>query len=125
LEHAASDELIERMAGALKHPSHDPHGAPIPTRAGEIEITDSFTLADLSPGSEARVRAVRDDHAPGLKGAEVAGLFPGTWVRVVSRDAHRRIALVEVGSEGRREVPFEVAHRVYVVPASTGPDRGR
>ena len=32
LEHAASEELIEKMAAALGFPSHDPHGAPIPTR---------------------------------------------------------------------------------------------
>ena len=33
LEHAASDELIDRMAAAIGEPSIDPHGAPIPTRA--------------------------------------------------------------------------------------------
>ncbi|MCE2455920.1 MAG: metal-dependent transcriptional regulator [Gemmatimonadetes bacterium] len=30
LEHAASEELIERMSLALGTPSHDPHGTPIP-----------------------------------------------------------------------------------------------
>src|SRR5690606_26365008 len=46
LEHAASDGLIERMAAALEFPRHDPHGAPIPTRAGQIESTNASTLAD-------------------------------------------------------------------------------
>ncbi|MDX2192874.1 MAG: metal-dependent transcriptional regulator [Gemmatimonadales bacterium] len=32
LEHAASDDLVERMALALGHPRHDPHGEPIPAR---------------------------------------------------------------------------------------------
>jgi DtxR family Mn-dependent transcriptional regulator len=32
LEHAASEELIDRMAHALGDPEHDPHGAPIPSR---------------------------------------------------------------------------------------------
>src|SRR4029079_6583225 len=31
LEHAASDELIDRLASALGEPTVDPHGAPIPT----------------------------------------------------------------------------------------------
>ena len=31
LEHAVSDRLIDRMAEALGDPTHDPHGAPIPT----------------------------------------------------------------------------------------------
>jgi len=115
LEHAASDELVERMAVAIENPSHDPHGAPIPTPAGEIESTDSFTLAELTPGVEAQVRAVRDDHAEGLRGAEAAGLLPGTSVQVVRRDLRRRTALVEVGSEGEKEVPFDLANRIYVV----------
>src|SRR6267378_4404361 len=37
LEHAVSDELIERMAAALGQPRYDPHGEPIPTAAGDIE----------------------------------------------------------------------------------------
>jgi DtxR family Mn-dependent transcriptional regulator len=31
LEHAASDELIEKMAEVIGNPTSDPHGAPIPT----------------------------------------------------------------------------------------------
>ncbi len=121
LEHAASDELVERMAAAIENPSHDPHGAPIPTPAGEIESTDSFTLAELAPGVEAQVRAVRDDHAEGLRGAEAAGLLPGTSVQVVRRDLRRRTALVEVGSKGQKEVPFDLAHRIYVVTIPASP----
>jgi DtxR family transcriptional regulator, Mn-dependent transcriptional regulator len=117
LEHAASDELIERMAGALENPSHDPHGAPIPTPSGEIEPTDSLTLGDLSPGVKAQVRAVRDDRADGLQVAEAAGLFPGTGVMVLRRDPRTKAVIVEVGppGSGEREVPIDVAHRVYVV----------
>jgi DtxR family Mn-dependent transcriptional regulator len=33
LEHATSDDLVDRMAAALGDPAVDPHGAPIPTRA--------------------------------------------------------------------------------------------
>jgi DtxR family Mn-dependent transcriptional regulator len=33
IEHAASDELIDRMAAVIGEPTRDPHGAPIPTRA--------------------------------------------------------------------------------------------
>ena len=129
LEHAASDELIERMAGALENPSHDPHGAPIPTPAGEIETTDSLTLGALAAGVIAQVRAVRDDHAEGLKAAEAAGLLPGTEVVVVSKDVQRASVLVQVTAQGGRasgetEVSLELAHRVYVVippPDPSGP----
>ena len=33
LEHAASDELVNRMAAAIGEPEVDPHGSPIPTKS--------------------------------------------------------------------------------------------
>jgi DtxR family Mn-dependent transcriptional regulator len=117
LEHAASERLIERMARALEHPSHDPHGAPIPTPAGEVETTDSLTLAELESGTVGQVRAVRDDHADSLRGAEAAGLFPGTRVKILGRDRREITVAVGVGTseEVEREVSLDVALRVYVV----------
>jgi DtxR family Mn-dependent transcriptional regulator len=122
LEHAASDELIERMAAALEHPSHDPHGAPIPTSSGEIEATDSYTLAELAPGEEAQVRAVRDDDSEGLLAIEAAGLLPGTRVRVTARRRSPPILEVEVegSSSPALEVNLAVARRVFVVPFPPG-----
>ena len=52
LEHAASEELIERMAAALENPSHDPHGAPIPTSSGEIGATDSLHSGRAGTGGK-------------------------------------------------------------------------
>lgn len=33
LEHAASDDLVNRMAAAIGEPEVDPHGSPIPTQS--------------------------------------------------------------------------------------------
>jgi DtxR family Mn-dependent transcriptional regulator len=128
LEHAASDELIERMAARLEHPKHDPHGAPIPTSGGEIETTDSFTLGELGLNIEAQIRAIRDDDAEGLRTAETAGLLPGTRVKVVDRDRASALLSIEVGiPDGTiSEIPLDLAHRVYVVSVgerSTGRER--
>jgi DtxR family Mn-dependent transcriptional regulator len=125
LEHAASDGLIERMAAALKDPSHDPHGAPIPTRAGEIEATDSLTLAEVAKGVEVRIRAVRDDDSDVLLAMESAGLFPGVRVRVVNRSISDGKLHVTVGETEERELAVElsVARRVYVVSTAAGPTR--
>ena len=124
LEHAASDELIERMATALENPSHDPHGAPIPTSSGEVEATESHTLAGLPLGEEAQVRAVRDDDSAGLLAVEAAGLLPGTRVRVIGRTRTPPVLRLEVeGTEsGPMEVALSVARRVDVIPT---PPSGR
>ena len=113
------------MATALENPSHDPHGAPIPTPSGEIEATDSYTLAELAPGEKAQVRAVRDDDSAGLLAVEAAGLLPGTGVRVIGRTRTPPILQVEVEGTDPSvlEVALEVARRVYVVPTPLGEAR--
>src|SRR5213083_2214190 len=58
LEHAVSEKLIDRMAGALGDPRYDPHGAPIPTAAGEIEEAELVTLADAAVGATLLLRQV-------------------------------------------------------------------
>src|SRR5258707_10862665 len=50
LEHAVSDELIERMAAALGDPHYDPQGDPIPTATGDIEETELVSLAETQIG---------------------------------------------------------------------------
>lgn len=85
LEHAASDELIDRMAAAIGEPSTDPHGAPIPTREGEIDEGTPLTLAELAPGELARVVRVSDDDAPRLRYLSEVGLTPGAEVLILSR----------------------------------------
>ncbi len=119
LEHAASDDLIERMAAALGHPSHDPHGAPIPTPDGKIEGSPPpLTLAALEAGEEARVRAVRDDDGEFLREAEKAGLLPGRRLTVVAKTVLPPAVLVEVADSGKGpvQVPLATALRVFVVP---------
>lgn len=117
LEHAASDELVERMAAALEFPSHDPHGAPIPTSAGEIEPTDFTTLADAPPGADLRVRAVQDEDASHLRSMESQGLTPGARLLVeVVQDVVDHVSL-RVGNERGelRRVRRDVAQGIYVV----------
>lgn len=117
LEHAVSDTLIERMAAALEFPSHDPHGAPIPTSAGEIEPTDLATLADAAPGAEVWVRAVRDEDPERLRSMEAKGLMPGARVVVGAEQSAGGPMAVRVGSGAgtHRSVEPELARLVFVV----------
>ena len=117
LEHAASDDLIERMASALGSPSHDPHGAPIPTPAGEIEATDMATLADAAPGARLRIRAVRDEEAHELRSMAEDGLVPGVRVLVNSGPAVEGEVGLAVGKDGDRvTVQSKLARKIFVVP---------
>ena len=85
LEHAASEELIERMADALGDPVHDPHGAPIPSREGVVEETSRRTLSDVGAGENVRVRMVMDDDGDRLRYLAELGIRPGSIIRLLDR----------------------------------------
>ncbi len=89
LEHAVSDELIERMAMALGNPRYDPHGAPIPTNDGEVEERELIALADVRLGSVAELLMVRDRNPEMLRFLTSLGLRPGVVFQVVGRQPFR------------------------------------
>lgn len=122
LEHAASDTLIDRMAAALEHPEHDPHGAPIPTRTGEIEETPFSTLADTQVGDVVHIRAVSDDDPERLRYMEARGLLPGVRLRVTERQPSEGPLTVRVGEPNGPEetVGEDLARRIYVVGKGEG-----
>lgn len=84
MEHAASDELVDRMAAALGDPDFDPHGSPIPTSEGEVPEGGGVALSELDAGARVVVREVDDDDSERLRYLASMGLFPGTEVTVES-----------------------------------------
>lgn len=82
LEHAASQELIDRMAEKLGHPTTDPHGAPIPTQDGAIDETVHRPLDSLAPGEKGRVARVTDENSEMLCYLDELGIRPGVEVEL-------------------------------------------
>ena len=115
LEHAVSDELIERMAGALGEPRYDPHGAPIPTAAGEIEEAELVALADADVGAEVELRQVDDDDPARLRYLADQGLTPGTRLAVVDRQPFNGPTTVRIG-QASRVVGQELARALWCRP---------
>ena len=85
LEHAASDELVNRMAAAMGEPAVDPHGAPIPSREGLMDETVHLSLAELGAGYGARVVQVSDDDPEMLRYLGDLAIVPGAEVIVLSK----------------------------------------
>ena len=121
LEHAASDALIDRMAAILEHPSHDPHGAPIPTRSGEIEPSEFLTLNEVAPGTAVQIRAVQDEDPARLRYLETLGLVPGVRITVQERAPFDGPTTVSVGGRESAEViGSDLAAGIFVIPAPGG-----
>lgn len=101
LEHAVSEKLIGRMAEALGEPRYDPHGAPIPTEALEIEEAELITLADVRVGATVVLRQVGDEQPDRLHYLAEQGLMPGTRLAVVERQPFNGPTTVRLGTETR------------------------
>lgn len=83
LEHAASEELIDRMAQVLGRPAEDPHGAPIPTAEGELRERRLPTLLELEPGRRAILRRFADEDPAALRFLAGLDLLPGIEIELV------------------------------------------
>lgn len=121
LEHAASEDLIERMASALGDPKQDPHGAPIPTRDGRVEEMRLVTLADALPSERLRVRRVEDDDAERLRYLAKLGIRPGSLVRILDKAPFEGPITLWVDAPGggvTRAVGVGLAAQVFVETAA-------
>lgn len=96
LEHAASDELIARMAEAIGNPTEDPHGAPIPGADGSIDESRLDSLADLAPGHAAVVVRMSGRDPEFLRYLDGLGIRPGARVLVRGREPFDGPIAVEV-----------------------------
>ena len=83
LEHAASDQLVNRMASILGDPEADPHGHPIPSRAGQVPAHVLPTLADLEEGGSAVLRRVSDEDPEALRYMARLNLIPGVRLELL------------------------------------------
>ena len=100
-EHVLSEEVEAKMAEALNHPSHDPHGAPIPTVNGEIAHDDWAPLAQMQAGARVTVRRVEDESAELLRHLSEVGLVPGASVEVLRAAPAEGVLQLRVSGENR------------------------
>jgi DtxR family Mn-dependent transcriptional regulator len=83
LEHVISEDLEDRIDGALGFPTVDPHGAPIPARDGTVKRAIARSLLSVSEGEEVVVIEVDDRDPELLRYLGARRLYPGTGLNVV------------------------------------------
>lgn len=98
IEHRLTPPEVDRMARELGHPRFDPHGDPIPTRAGEIPPAEGKLLAECPGGWEGRILHVEDEPAAVYAGIVAAGLAPDVTLRVLESTPTR----IRILANGRR-----------------------
>jgi DtxR family Mn-dependent transcriptional regulator len=95
LEHAVSDRFTEHLTEFLGHPTHDPHGAPIPAADGSFEPDDSQPLDAAEVGEHVRISRVNHRDAAALAYLGERGLVPGKLLEVREVRALDNVVVVE------------------------------
>ena len=113
LEHAASDELIERLARLLGGPERDPHGNAIPSAEGEMDRARYPALAEVEPGEPARVLEVEVEEPEQLRYLGSLDLYPGAAVEVRSKSPFEGPISLTVNGEPR-VISHSLAQRIRV-----------
>ena len=113
LEHHLSEELEARIDAVLGHPTHDPHGDPIPTAQLVLVAEDGRRLSDVADGGAAVVRRVPDGDPELLRYLASLGVVPDQAIVLVERAPFDGPVTVEVNG-ARHAIGLGLAGRIEV-----------
>ena len=82
LEHVISEAFEERIDALLGHPTHDPHGDPIPNPNLVMPQEASIPLSTLRPPQATTIERVNANDAELLRYFRAQGLVPGSKLEV-------------------------------------------
>ncbi len=114
LEHVVSERVEERIDVILGHPTHDPHGHPIPSRNGGIERTELTPLDQLEPGERAVVSRVADSDPEMLHYIGELGMYPGAPLEMLEPEPFGGSLRVRI-SQIEHPVGRELAANVFII----------
>ncbi|WP_024817331.1 metal-dependent transcriptional regulator [Arthrobacter sp. 31Y] len=122
LEHAVSDTFIERMSAKLGHPVRDPHGDPIPSADGSVELPHAYRMIELDKGHSGRITRISDENPDLLRYLASEEIALDAPVEVVGRKPFGGALVVRIGSgaQGREfDLADEVTSALWVQSAET------
>jgi DtxR family Mn-dependent transcriptional regulator len=85
LEHHISEELEALIAARLGHPTHDPHGHPIPSADLVIDEGDTVALDAMAVGERGRFVRISDADPQMLRYLTEQGIALGDLLEVVEK----------------------------------------
>jgi DtxR family transcriptional regulator, Mn-dependent transcriptional regulator len=114
LEHVVSERLIERIDRMLGHPTHDPHGDPIPNPEGAIAARHLESLLTCPVGTPLKVTRIADQDPAFLRFIESNDLKPGQRVEVETRDSAADAVLLRGTNQRRITIGARAASKLLV-----------
>jgi DtxR family Mn-dependent transcriptional regulator len=114
LEHASSDELIDRMDEYLGFPTNDPHGDPIPDSLGKLQSVSQLSLVDCLVAENMVIVGVTDHSASFLQYLERVGLMPGKKIKIIEIQEYDKSMMLEIESLSTIYVSSDVSKNIRV-----------
>jgi DtxR family Mn-dependent transcriptional regulator len=114
LEHHISEQFEDKIAELLNHPTHDPHGDPIPTKDGVMPEMASLPLADADVDQEYIIGRVKDQDPELLRYLEKIGVIPGVKIQILDKAPFNGPVQVKLEDE-EKTIGFNIAEQVYLV----------
>jgi DtxR family Mn-dependent transcriptional regulator len=99
LEHVISEELEALIAAKLGHPTHDPHGDPIPTAELTIDEGSTVSMQSLDVGASGVFMRISDSDPGMLRYLGDRGIAPGDRFEVVDKQPFAGPVFVRFGGE--------------------------
>lgn len=88
-EHHLTEAQLDELDAALGHPTRDPHGDPIPTRAGSLPKEQGTPVTAWQADRPARIVHLEDEPALAYEQILAAGLRLGQDIRILERTPQR------------------------------------
>ena len=114
LEHVISEDFEARMDAALGHPTHDPHGDPIPDAELVMPNDEALPLASLRPNQEAVILRVSGEEPSFLRHLEELGLIPGAQITITEFSPFDNNLTISVVGKPSSVVGLAITSKIFV-----------
>lgn len=114
LEHIKSDLLVKRLDEFLGYPKFDPHGDPIPSEDGEINVKQQTLLADMDVNSAGIVVGVNDSQPLFLQYLDKMGIYLGAKIKVIDKIPYDNSLEINLENKKNLVVSSEVARNIFL-----------
>lgn len=113
LEHIKSKKLINALDAFLNHPTHDPHGDPIPDKDGNYSPVKSVNIMDIETGKEGILSFVKDSSDGFLKYLNKNKLALGDSIKVLDFEPFDHSVIIQTKTQ-KMTISKEVAQNLYL-----------
>jgi DtxR family Mn-dependent transcriptional regulator len=119
LEHQTSEFLAEKISAYLNNPETDPHGDPIPNKAGKVDIEKGqINLSMAEAGRHYKITRLFSSAKGFFDFCQNNGLDVGSSLKVETQYADQRMTEISI-SGSRIILNLELTEIIYVKPCET------